>query len=63
MSNNQREARNTREQITTTAIDNLINKTSTKFGSYQVSNEQSARRQKSTMWTHCWRKLKARSNA
>ncbi|MFM7984977.1 MAG: hypothetical protein ACKPKO_37225 [Candidatus Fonsibacter sp.] len=32
MSNHQREARNTREQSTTTAIHNLINKTSTKFG-------------------------------
>ncbi len=31
MSNNQREARNTMDQRTTTAINNLINKTSTKF--------------------------------
>ena len=31
MSNNQREARNTTDQRTTNAINNLINKTSTKF--------------------------------
>ena len=32
MSNNQQEARNTRDPSTTTAINKLINKTSTKFG-------------------------------
>ena len=31
MSNNQREARNKMDQIKTTAVNNLVNKTSTKF--------------------------------
>ena len=61
MSNNQQETRNTMDQSTTTAINNLINKTSTKFDFIKLAMD-SLPADKNTMWMHCWRRPEAKSN-
>ena len=57
MSNNQQEM----DQRTTTAINNLINKTSTKFEIIKRAMDRLPA-EKSMAWAQCWRKLEAKSN-